>query len=238
MAKKDRNLGREKRTKLEIGAEMLRDAILTSKLKPGLKLNQQDLAEEFDMSPTPVREILRRLEAEGLVVYIPRKGVYVSEVTAPQYKEVIPIRACLEKLAAELAVPQFTEELNNKLQSIQSEFEAAWGSKDLAKVRKKNYQFHETIYEAANSPALTGLINRMWPRFATDLLWIVPGRTELSIKQHNSIIEAIRDSDATNASLLMEEHILKSGEAVLNYIEFQGISTATNGLGDRGINPR
>lgn len=221
MSQKAARGGSNKETKLEKGEKILRHAILSGRLRPGMKLVQQDLAREIGMSPTPVREILRRLEADGLVEYVSRKGVYVSGVTASQYEERIPIRAVLEKLAVELAVPRITDDTISELKSIQQQFEVAWQKKDLATVRSANLRFHMTIYEMSDSPVLCGLIRRLWPRFSTDLLWIVPGRAEKAIQDHKDILAALEKRDVDTASNLIGDHISKSGREILDYIEYK-----------------
>lgn len=208
-------------TKMARAAWILREAILTGALKSGQQLKQQEIAEQMGMSSTPIREILRQLEAEGLVEYLPRKGVFVSEMTADQYREAIPIRTCLEALAVSQTSGKLDTAALDELTETQALFEDAWRMRDLSEVGKQNYYFHMRIYEASGSALLCELIRRIWPRFASDLLWIVPGRVEVSIDQHQGILTALRAGDTEEAAQQMAEHITKAGEMIGDYITFQ-----------------
>ncbi len=226
-----RNIKPDQPTKLARAARILRDAILTGEFKPGQQLKQQEIADQIGMSATPIREILRQLEAEGLVVHVPRKGVFVSELTAAQYRETVPIRTALETLAIRQASGRLDAAAFEELAEYQALFEDAWQRHDLAEMGKQNYCFHMRIYDAAESPMLCDLIRRIWPRFASDLLWIVPGRAEVSIEQHRGILAALQAGDTEDAARRMAEHITRAGDMIGGYIAFQQQSeAATEGL--------
>lgn len=208
-------------TKIQLAAQVLREAILRGDLVPGQKLKQQDLSEQLGMSATPIREVLRVLEAEGLLVYVPYKGVFVPEVSPAETEEVVPIRVALEGLAVRLAVPRMTEEDISLLETAQTQMEQAWQGMNLAEVRRHNYTFHMTIYGRCNSSILCQLIQRVWPRFATDILWMIPGRTERSLAQHRVILQAIKDRDAERASALLAEHITTAGKSIAEFMKKQ-----------------
>jgi len=208
-------------TKLERAARVLRQAILQGDLRPGQKLKQQELAEQLGMSATPVREVLRILEAEGLLVHIPHQGVFVAEASPENTEELTPIRVALEGLAVKLSVPRLSDNDITNLERLVQGMERAWQEMDLAQVRRYNYRFHATIYRASGSEVLCGLIERLWPRFATDLLWMIPGRVERSIEQHRAILETIKNRDATGAANLLAEHITTAGKAIVAFIRRQ-----------------
>jgi len=208
-------------TKLERGARVLRQAILRGDLKPGQRLKQQELADQLGMSSTPIREVLRILESEGLLVRIPYKGVYVADVSPREAEEITPIRAALEGLAVQLGVPRLTDEEIETLETLSNAMEIALGQLDFAQVRRLNYDFHNMIYRASGSNTLVGLIERLWPRFATDLLWMIPGRAERSIQQHHVIVDAIRARDAKRAADLVAEHIQTAGDSIIDFLKQQ-----------------
>jgi DNA-binding GntR family transcriptional regulator len=210
-------------TKLERGAQVLREAILRGDLQPGQKLKQQELAEWLGMSATPVREVLRILEAEGLLFHDPYKGVFVAEVSMEDSAEITPIRVALEGLAVRMAVPRLGEEEITALVQLVDEMQQAWQEVDLAQVRRANYSFHATLYRAAGSRILLTMIERLWPRFATELLWMIPHRTERSIEQHRAILQAVRDRDAEKAAKLLEEHITTAGRSIAEFTSRQSV---------------
>jgi DNA-binding GntR family transcriptional regulator len=216
-----RDEAREEGTKLARGARILRAAILRGDLKPGQKLKQQDLAESLGMSATPVREVLRILEAEGLLEHIPNVGVFVAEISPEDTQEVTPIRVALETLAVRMYAERFDEANLAELQGLVDEMEHAWRQMDLVRVRRTNFQFHSAIYTGSGSDILRGLIERLWPRFATDLLWMIPGRAEQSIDQHRAILAALKAHDAEAAAKAMADHINTAGSEISAFIARQ-----------------
>jgi|YNPNPStandDraft_1061719.scaffolds.fasta_scaffold29558_3 DNA-binding GntR family transcriptional regulator len=215
--------GRERDgTKLERGARILREAILRGDLRPGQKLRQQELAESLGMSATPVREVLRILEAEGLLVRDPYRGVFVAEVSPEDTEEIAPIRVALESLAVKMCASRITDDELATLEQLAQEMEEAWQKDmDLVRVRRCNYHFHSTIYHASGSTILCGIIERLWPRFATDLLWMIPGRADSSMAQHRAILEALKQRDGDRAAELMAEHIMTAGREIVEFLKRQ-----------------
>jgi len=222
-------------TKLERGAQVLREAILRGDLKPGQKLKQQELAEWLGMSATPVREVLRVLEAEGLLVHDPYKGVFVAEVSVEDSAEITPIRVALESLAVRMATPRLDENDISALEHLVEEMQQAWQEMDLARVRRANYFFHATLYRAAGSRILFTMIERLWPRFATDVLWMIPHRTERSIEQHRAILQAIRERDAEKAARLLEEHITTAGRSISEFTKRQSVLSPQQVVGKLAV---
>lgn len=208
-------------TKIQLAVQVLREAILRGDLVPGQKLKQQYLSEQLGMSATPIREVLRVLETEGLVVYVPYKGVFVPDVSPAETEEIAPIRVALEGLAVRLAVPRMTDEDISRVETAQMQMEQAWQDMNLSEVRRHNYTFHMTIYTRCNSNVLCQLIQRVWPRFATDVLWMIPGRTERSLAQHRAILQAIKDRDAERAAALLAEHITTAGKSIAEFMKKQ-----------------
>jgi DNA-binding GntR family transcriptional regulator len=209
------------RTKLGRGARILREAILRGDLKPGQKLKQQELAEWLGMSATPVREVLRILESEGLLEHIPYHGVYVAEVSPEDSEEITPIRVALESLAVRMYASRLDKSALRAMKELVDEMEEAWKHMNLVRVRRANYHFHAMIYSGAGSEILRELIEGLWPRFATDLLWLIPGRTEQSIEQHRAILKALEDRDVERAVESMVEHIKTAGEQIVEFTRHQ-----------------
>ena len=102
--------------------ENLREAILEGKLEPGQRIMEVQLAEQLGVSRTPVREAIRKLELEGLVVMLPRKGAYVADMSLKDIIDVLEIRSSLEGLAAYLAADRITEEGVERLKAIAEDF--------------------------------------------------------------------------------------------------------------------
>lgn len=191
----------------EIVFETLRDAIITGQLKPGERLMEVQLAEELGVSRTPVREAIRKLELEGLVVMVPRKGAYVADISTKDVAEVFEIRAALESLAAGLAAERITqeelEELHRILETESTE------NLDLETLIEVDTAFHEVIYKASRNERLVQIISNLREqiqRFRSITL-AKPGRMKDALKEHKQIVEAISQGDVALARQLAQQHI-------------------------------
>jgi DNA-binding GntR family transcriptional regulator len=202
-------------TKVSVALETLRESILEGGLKPGERLLASDLAEALDMSPTPVREALRILEAEGLVTSIPHRGAVVSDLAAIETDTFYALRAPMESLATRLAVPRLTEADIEKLEREHARMKAALQHDDDKRLTKSNSTWHTLIYEACGSPYLMDLIRRLWMPFHWRGLWADP-RRELSVREHGEIMEAIKTRQADEAARLMQKHIEGVHRSIVN----------------------
>jgi len=210
-------------TEVERAIRFLREAILRGDYEPGQRLPQKDLTEQLDMSPTPIREALRILEAQGLLKRVPYKGAYVAEVSPDESEEISVIRSALEGLATKMAVPNLTEDDFAQLEALTGEMQEAWNQMNIGRLRRANYRFHALIYQRAGSQRLSDMIISLWPQFATDTLWMIPGRAERSIQQHQALIAKIREGDSEAAAELMSDHILTAGESITDFLKRQQI---------------
>ena len=138
----------------EIVCEVLRDAIRGGILKPGEWLKENDLADELLVSRTPVREAIRKLEQEGYVVTVPRRGAYVASVSIRDINEIFEIRAALEALACELASERITDEEQERLERLLVAIGRAIEEHDMDRIVQTDIEFHELLYQAATSDCL------------------------------------------------------------------------------------
>jgi DNA-binding GntR family transcriptional regulator len=208
-------------TEVERAIRFLREAILQGDYKPGQRLPQKELTEQLDMSPTPIREALRLLEAQGLLERVPYKGAFVAEASPDESEEISVIRSALEGLATKMAVPNLTAEDIAHLDSLVGQMEDAWRQMSIGRLRRSNYRFHSLIYRKAGSQRLSDMIISLWPRFATDSLWMIPGRAERSIQQHHALLDRIRAGDAEAAADLMSDHIHTAGKSIAKFLRAQ-----------------
>ena len=139
----------------------LRKAILSGSLKPGERLMEKQLAEKMGVSRTPVREAIRKLELEGFVVMVPRKGAQVAEITEKDIQDVLEVRGALEALAVKIACEKMKKEDLDRLKVIMKEFNEASEKKDVDKVIEKDVEFHDVIYQATNNEKLIQIINNL-----------------------------------------------------------------------------
>lgn len=189
--------------------ENLRTAILEGNLKAGQRLMEVQLAEQLGVSRTPIREAIRKLELEGLVVMLPRKGAYVANMSFKDLIDVLEIRASLEGLAASLASERLRDEDIVELERIEKEFEKSVREANIDNVLKKDVEFHEKIFLMANNKKLYNLTTSLWEqvhRFR--VMYVSNYNASLSlVDEHNKILEAIKEGHSESAKKYATEHI-------------------------------
>ena len=134
--------------------QTLRQAILRGELKPGERLMEIHLAQKLGVSRTPVREAIRKLELEGLVLMIPRKGAVVAEITVTDLEDVLEVRMALEELAVKLACSKITEEQLNAIRQREEIFRKSLYGDDVAACAQADMEFHDAIYAATGNSRL------------------------------------------------------------------------------------
>lgn len=207
------------KTKKALMVEILRDAILSGELQPGERLLQEELAERFRVSPTPVREAIQQLVAEGILSHSPYKGVQVAEVRVQDVREVYLIRSVVERLATQHAVPNLRIVDVQRLQAIQAELKREVEATERPSLLRLNRDFHMLIYEAAGLPQLLQIIKTLWIKSPWDSLFVVPNRARMVVSEHAHILDAIVKADADRAGQAMQEHIERGAETLSQYLE-------------------
>jgi DNA-binding GntR family transcriptional regulator len=180
--------------KADVLTAALRELIITGEIEAGTALRQRDLAAQFGVSPTPVREALRRLEAEGLVDHDLHRGATVIEAAVGADDEAYQVRAVLESLAARIAASRATPEDLEELRALEAKFAAT--DQNGAELHDLNRQFHFRMYEAARSPILLALLRLLWQSFQHRPQHTRP--LAESVADHEAILDALarRDEDA------------------------------------------
>ena len=193
-------------SKSDLVTDALRELITDRQLSPGAPLRQRDLAEQFDVSYTPVREALRRLEAEGLVARDVHRGASVARTEPEELAENYRILAALEVLAGTLAVPKISDDDIAEIEDLYQQVAACDpGEERLAEL---NRRFHFRIYECARSPMLLLLMRLLWRSFPAGPQ---AGRPHAeSVHQHAQLIEALKRRDQDRVAAVIREHVLGS----------------------------
>ena len=187
----------------------LRQAILRGELKPGERLMEIQLANKLGVSRTPIREAIRKLELEGLVLMIPRKGAEVAEITEKSLKDVLEIRRALEDLAVRLACEKITKEELKDLKKAGDDFKKVLKSQDITEVAEADVRFHDVIYMATDNPKLIQLLNNFREqmyRFRVEYLKKAEVRPQL-LAEHDEIIKYITEGNKEEASRVVTRHI-------------------------------
>lgn len=157
----------------------LKNALIIGALKPGARLVTKDIAESQGISITPVREALLRLVASGALYAAPAQAFLVPELDLQRYNEIQIIRKKLEGMAAATASEKMTSEKVGQLHKLVEEFYSIKSSGDTAKTLQSNYQFRFCLYEFAEMPTLTALIEQLWVRVGPSFNYLYPHVDEL-----------------------------------------------------------
>ena len=201
----------------------LRQAILRGELKPGERLMEIALANRLGVSRTPVREAIRMLELEGLVIMIPRRGAQVAQITEQDLNDVLEVRLGLEELAVRFACERITDEEIKALGLAVKEFEKKMSNNELSAQAEADVKFHEIIYGATHNQRLVQIINNIREqmyRYRIEYLKDVESRKTL-VKEHYEICDALKRRDAESAVEKMCIHIRNQQEAILRSLEHE-----------------
>lgn len=205
----------------EVVFESIRAAIISGDLKPGERLMEVQLAEKLGVSRTPVREAIRKLELEGLVVMVVRKGVYVAGLSIKDITDVFELRGALEGLAAGLAAERITEEELVELQTIAIDFDKALLSDNMEQMVIKDAEFHDKIFNATRNERLIQLTNNLREqvqRFREMHIYNYNKSKELSV-EHYEISDAISKRDVDQAEKMARKHIENTENYVMKMVE-------------------
>lgn len=203
----------------------LRRGILYGDLKPGERLMEIQLANRMGVSRTPVREAIRMLELEGLVINYPHKGAQVAKITEKDLQDVLEVREGLEELAAKLACERITETELKELYEASRAFEKMTLQRgvDITELAEADEQFHAIIYRASRNRRLMQLINNLREqmfRYRVEYLKDVANRESL-IREHDELWESLRRKDTNRTRKNMRMHIDRQMDAIREMIAGQ-----------------
>lgn len=201
----------------------LRDAILKGVLLPGQHLMEMQLALQLGVSRTPVREAIRKLELEGLVLMVPRKGARVAAISEKSLCDVLEVRRALEELSVTLACERMTIQQMEELENINEQFRQLVQTEDIVQIAQKDEQFHQVIYQSAQNDRLLQLLyqlqNQMY-RYRVEHIKGKRGRMRLP-DEHARIVAALKNRDEKEAAEAIREHIRLQEICVMSIIHSQ-----------------
>lgn len=201
----------------EVVCETLREAIRSGVLQPGERLMEIQLAEELGVSRTPVREAIRKLELEGYVIMLPRRGTYVANLSIKDINEVFEIRTALDVLATGLAAERITEEELEQLERLLVQIGEYIEQNDMEKIVEIDTQFHDLLYRASRNDRLVGIINNLREQLTRfrSISMSYPGRLKKTLEEHSRMVEAIAQRNVKLAQKLAVEHMENSEQTLL-----------------------
>lgn len=187
----------------------LRQAILKGELAPGERLMEIQLAERLGVSRTPIREAIRKLELEGLVLMIPRKGAEVAKISEKSLRDVLEVRRSLEELAIELACQRMTPEDIVQLEKKQEEFQAAITKGKVMEIAETDEAYHDVIYKGTCNDRLIQMINNLREQMYRYRLEYIKDENKrpILLVEHENILRAVKQRKTEEAKEAMREHI-------------------------------
>jgi len=205
----------------EVVFESLREAIIAGMLKPGERLMEVQVAEELGVSRTPVREAIRKLELEGLVVMLPRRGAYIAGISVKDIADVFEVRAALEALAASLAAERITDAELEDLERSLVEITKVSDTGEIGTIVARDTNFHDIIYRASRNSRLIQIISNLQDQIQRFRMATLsrPGRTREAVEEHKKIVEAISDRNGELAAQLAREHIENAESSLLSSLK-------------------
>ncbi len=198
----------------------LRQAILTGDLKPGERLMEIHLANKLGVSRTPIREAIRKLELEGLVTMIPRRGAEVAQITEKSMNDVLEVRRAMDALCVELACERIRREEKLALKEACDAFEDAVKGGDIKSIAKADVTLHDIIVQATGNLRLVQLINNLSEqmyRYRFEYLKDVSQHQNL-IEEHRMIYESVTKGDKDAACRAAKLHIDNQKKAIIQQI--------------------
>ncbi|MEK6790357.1 MAG: GntR family transcriptional regulator [Deltaproteobacteria bacterium] len=193
--------------------DFIKDSIVSGSLKPGERVPEQEIAANFGISRTPIREAFRQLESEGFITVTPRKGAIVSPITDKDVSEFYAIKSLLEGYGAASACPKLQPKDIKRLESLNAHMEKAAARGDVKGFFNLDSQFHDTFLTACGNEKLLALVHQLvgqFERFRITAL-ALPGRMNDSVRQHAAIVAAFKEANADLVRTLVMANAERSG---------------------------
>ncbi len=195
-------------TSQEYAYRRLRHALMIGAIAPGRALTIRGLAEAVGVSPTPVREALRRLSSENALHVLENRRIVVPEMTTQRFEELIAMRCCIEAHAAERALPYMSDVKIDELEMLDARIDSAFEANDLEASTTLNHRFHKEIHATNPTPVALPMIESLWLQLGP-FLRVAAGYAQeyYTVDRHKEILTALRKRDAIALAIAMESDI-------------------------------
>lgn len=205
----------------DVVVDNIRQAIISGEFPAGMRLMELQLAEEMGVSRTPVREAIRKMELEGLVVMIHRRGAYVADISIKDINEVYEIRTALDVLAAGLAAERIDDDEIKQMKELLEADKPLVAAKDYPKIIENDTAFHDVIYKASRNKRCMNIISNLREQITAirGRSMPYPGRLETMLKEHENIYEAIAQRSVDKAQKAVRTHMENAERTLLKVIE-------------------
>lgn len=215
-------------TASDVIVKFLRDSIIDGTLDEGEPIRQDEVAKLFSVSKIPVREALKRLEAEGLVAFYKNRGAVVTPTSEPEIVQIFEVRAILESNAIKLSIPHMTETTFAEAEAFCDAFAQ---ESDIGRWADLNWRFHSRLYEDAQRPYMLNMIrsvNDRIERYLRIQLTLSDGH-QVADDEHKRILELCRAGDESGAADLVYSHIMRACASLLDHLPKVAARNETGG---------
>lgn len=201
-------------SKKDIAYDYLKEAILSNELKPGTPISEIAVAKELNISRTPLREAMRELEREGLIISYPDRGSFVSQVSPSDIDEIYELRSLIESWCLRQGIDRIDK---NALNVVRSEFQVAYDSNDWQLFHEADRKLHGMIVDSAASPRIRSFMDILNAQSERVRRISARGisRSEKSLKEHTAIIDAIMAGDVEKAQQEIRKHLSSVGDTAI-----------------------
>lgn len=201
--------------------DRLRDMIVEGDLAPGDKVPEKDLCLSFGVSRTPMREALKVLATEGMVVLAPNRGAWVSRTTVEELAEVFPVMGALEALSGELACVHISDADVAHIQKLHDTMLEHYKADRLPEYFRANQAIHEAILEAADNETLSAQYRTLASRIrrVRYIANMTPERWARAVDEHEQMIEALKRRDGRSLSKILRKHLENKFETIRAWLE-------------------
>ncbi|WP_254598083.1 GntR family transcriptional regulator [Polynucleobacter antarcticus] len=206
--------------------QKLRALLVEGAITPGSKLNERELAEQLEVSRTPIREAIRRLAADGLVELITNRGAIAVQLSREDILHTFDVIANLEAYSGELAAQNISDQALIELEALQYEMMASYARRDLSSYYRLNLQIHKAINQAANNPVLSQLFTQVNARIEAlrfrsnqdGVKW------EKAVEEHQEMLDALKARDVARIRKVMMQHVMNKRNVVVQLLDSETLT--------------
>ncbi len=195
---------------------LIREKVVTLELPPSSVIDEAALMEELELGRTPIREALQRLAAENLVVILPRRGMFVADISLPDLQQIFEVRIVLEGHCARLAAERVTDEEIALMEELFEELDQLGEKDDNQRLIAVDRRFHELLAQASHNRFLADTLDRFYA--LSSRLWYLAldrvGQIREAIQEHRIVLEALKRRDADAAEAALQRHITSFQERI------------------------
>ena len=194
---------------------LIKKKVVTLELPPSAVIDEHVLMQELDLGRTPIREALQRLDSEGLVNVVPRRGTFVSDISVTDLQKIFELRILLEGFCARLAAQRISEDQIKRMEMVLSDLDELQDG-DPSVLMSIDKRFHELLYRAADNEFLAESLDRLYD-LSLRLWYLVLNHLDDvrdSIDQHRMVLDALKEGDEAQAEVLIQTHIVEFQQSI------------------------